>query len=109
MTRRHFLLIPLLAVLAGCAPARGLYQERLYVFGTLVDVTLWDVTPEQGRQAVADLDRSFQTEHYEWHAWKPGALTDLNAALARGEPGPATPHDRNRCLFGPVGSWSRVP
>lgn len=92
MGRRHFLLAVLLAVLAACGSARGLYHERLYVFGTLVDVTLWDVTPEQGRQAVADLDRSFQAQHHEWHAWKPGALTELNAAFARGEPGRATPH-----------------
>jgi len=92
MRRRRFLLAVLVAVLAGCGAAPGLYQERIYVFGTLVDVTLWGVTPEQGRQAVADLDRTFQTQHHEWHAWKPGALTELNAAIARGEAGQATPH-----------------
>ena len=92
MLRRHFLLVALAAVLAGCGPATGLYHERVYVFGTLVDVSLWGVTEAQGRQAIADLDRTFQAQHVEWHAWKPGALTDLNAALARGEPGRATPH-----------------
>ena len=92
MLRRHFLLVALAAVLAGCGPATGLYHERVYVFGTLVDVSLWGVTEAQGRQAIADLDRTFQAQHVEWHAWKPGALTHLNAALARGEPGRATPH-----------------
>jgi len=92
MGRRHFLLALVLTVLLGCEPATGLHQERIYVFGTLVDISLWGVTEEEGRQAVADLDRTFQAQHFEWHAWKPGALTDLNAAIARGEPGRATPH-----------------
>jgi thiamine biosynthesis lipoprotein len=92
MRRRHFLLVALAAALAGCGPSTGLYHERVYVFGTLVDVSLWGVTEAQGRQAIADLDRTFQTQHVEWHAWKPGALTQLNAALARGEAGRATPH-----------------
>ena len=92
MVRRHFLLALLGAALLGCGPSTGLHHERIYVFGTLVDVSLWGVTQEQGRRAVADLDQAFQTEHHEWHAWKPGALTDLNAAIARGEPARATPH-----------------
>jgi thiamine biosynthesis lipoprotein len=92
MVRRRFLLALSMAVLLGCSPATGLHHERIYVFGTLVDVSLWGVTEKQGRQAVADLDRAFQSQHFEWHAWKPGALTDLNAAIARGEPGRATPH-----------------
>jgi len=92
MRRRRFLLVLLAGMVLGCGPSTGLYHERIYVFGTLVDVSLWGVTEEQGRRAVADLDRTFQTQHFEWHAWKPGALTDLNAAIARGEPGRATPH-----------------
>jgi thiamine biosynthesis lipoprotein len=79
-------------VLAACAPAKGLYQERIYVFGTQIDVTLWDVTEQEGRAALAELARELETEHLEWHAWKPGPLVALNAALARGEAGRATPH-----------------
>jgi thiamine biosynthesis lipoprotein len=84
----------LLVTLAACTPATGPYQERIYVFGTLVDVTLAGVTAEQGRQAVAELAKDFREEHREWHAWQPGPLTELNTAIARGEPGRATPHLR---------------
>ncbi|MCU0971753.1 MAG: FAD:protein FMN transferase [Gammaproteobacteria bacterium] len=84
----------LLVTLAACTPATGPYEERIYVFGTLVDVTLAGVTAEQGRQAVAELAKDFREEHREWHAWQPGPLTELNAAIARGEPGRATPHLR---------------
>ena len=85
-------MLALAVVLAACAPAKGLYQDRLYVFGTLVDVTLSAVTEQQGRAAVAELAREFEAEHVEWHAWKPGPLVELNAAIARGEAGRATPH-----------------
>lgn len=92
MTRRQFLLALAAMALIGCRPGTGLHHERIYVFGTLVDVSLWGVTEAQGREAIAELDRAFQTQHVEWHAWKPGALTDLNAAIARGEPGRGTVH-----------------
>ena len=86
------LILALVLALAACSPAKGLHQDRLYVFGTLVDLTLWDVTEQQGRAAVAELARELEVEHVEWHAWKPGPLVDLNAALARGETARATPH-----------------
>jgi len=89
-----FLTFALIFTLSACTPATGPYQERIYVFGTLVDVTLAGVTAEQGRQAVAELAKDFQDEHREWHSWQPGPLTDLNAAIARGEPGRLTPHLR---------------
>lgn len=92
MLRRQVLLGLLGAALLGCGAPTGLHHERIYVFGTLVDVSVWGVTEQEGRRAVADLDRTFQTQHVEWHAWKPGALTELNAAIARGEPARATPH-----------------
>jgi thiamine biosynthesis lipoprotein len=92
MRLRAAALLAFAVVLAACSPAKGLHQERLYVFGTLVDVTLWDVTQAQGRAAVAELARELQAEHVEWHAWKPGPLVTLNEAIARGEAGRATPH-----------------
>jgi thiamine biosynthesis lipoprotein len=84
----------LLVSLAACTPATGPYRERIFVFGTMVDVTLAGVTAEQGRQAVAELAKDFLDEHREWHAWQTGPLTDLNAAIARGESARTTPHLR---------------
>ena len=72
-------------LLAGCSPAPQLYQERIYIFGTLVDVSIWGVDEAKARAATAKLAAEFQREHKDWHAWKPGALTELNAAIARGE------------------------
>jgi thiamine biosynthesis lipoprotein len=51
----------------------------------LVDVSLWGVEPEHARKAVNTLAAEFQTMHRDWHAWEPGALTDLNQALTAGK------------------------
>lgn len=85
LLRPRLFIAALLLALVGCDGQRpALYQEQLYVFGTLVDITLWDVKPNQAERAVREISADFQVMHREWHAWGPGALTDLNRALAAG-------------------------
>lgn len=84
MTRLHgFWLLLLTVALAGCQP-RPLYQQQAYVFGTLVEVTVADDTPEAAPAVSAVLAR-FDALHRQLHAWQPSELSALNAALARGE------------------------
>ena len=83
----HFVaLLAALSLISGCQSPPSLQQERLYIFGTLVDISIWGETPERARTAFSTLAEQFRREHDEWHAWRPGALTDLNGAIARGEP-----------------------
>ena len=79
--------ILLIVLLAGCsdAPAPQSHNAQIFVFGTLVDITLWDVEEGLHEQAIAAISRDFQTMHHEWHPWNPGPLVSLNQALARGE------------------------
>lgn len=71
--------------LAGCAQPPQVHRQRWYLFGTLVDVTL--VHPEAARVAsvMGALSARLRDMHRNLHAWKPGALMDINQALARGE------------------------
>lgn len=62
-----------------------LYQEQGYVFGTLVDVTVYGESEPRAKQAVGDVLREFQRLHGMLHAWQPSELSELNAAFARGE------------------------
>lgn len=78
------LLLLLGLLLAACGAQKGPYQAQLYVFGTLVEVTLHDVTAAKGREAVSRIRKEFQRMHHEWHAWEPGPLVDLNRSLAEG-------------------------
>lgn len=86
--RRHWLRpLLLVLVLSACGPPMPqTYQQTLYVFGTLVDVTVLGAPQQQAADGVAAVDRLFQRMHREWHAWKPGGeLIVLNASLAAGQ------------------------
>ncbi|MDO8413451.1 MAG: FAD:protein FMN transferase [Gallionellaceae bacterium] len=62
-----------------------LYQEQGYVFGTLVEVSIYGTEEARAKQAVATVMQEFQRLHNLLHAWKPSALSELNAALAQGK------------------------
>ncbi len=87
------LLISVLCLLiTGCGKKElPTYQEQGYVFGTLVEVSVYGEQEPRARQAVAVVMREFQRLHDLLHAWKPSALSDLNAAIARGDSREVTP------------------
>ncbi len=73
-------------LLSSCQPSNQLYQsDSLYVFGTLVKVSIWGVPELQARAAVNTVAQELQRLHQEWHAWQPSPLTELNQAFATGQ------------------------
>jgi thiamine biosynthesis lipoprotein len=87
-----FTLLLAALLLSGCSePPRTASNHQVYVFGTLVDITVWGAHPEQEERAVAAITRDFQRMHHEWHAWKPGPLVEINKAIAAGEPARVIP------------------
>jgi thiamine biosynthesis lipoprotein len=73
-------------LLSGCTAPPADFHQSLFIFGTLVDITVHDSPEEQAEAAVAAVDDDFQRMHHEWHAWKPGGeLVALNRRLAGGE------------------------
>ena len=87
--KRMTYLVPALLLallLAACTePARKHHQD-IYIFGTVMGVTLWAQNDVQAQSAFARLQQRFQGMHRDWHAWNPGLLTRVNAAFATGEP-----------------------
>jgi thiamine biosynthesis lipoprotein len=81
---RCFFALCLVLLLSSCGE-EPLYQEQGYVFGTLVEVSVYGETEPRARQAVASVLQEFQRLHELLHAWKPSELSALNTALARGE------------------------
>ena len=55
------------------------------MFGTLVEVSVYGEDEGKARKAVTSVMQEFQRLHDLLHAWKPSALSDLNAAIARSE------------------------
>jgi len=72
-------------LLAGCEGKEPLYQEQGYVFGTLVEISVYGETETRARQAVSEVMHEFQRLHNMLHAWQPGELSELNEAFAKGE------------------------
>ena len=88
-SRLVFLLI-LLCALAACSRV-PLYHQEAFVFGTRVEVLIAGLPEAQARPAAAAVLREFDRLHRSYHAWKPSALSQLNAALAAGRRAPVTP------------------
>ncbi|MEO8332606.1 MAG: FAD:protein FMN transferase [Gallionella sp.] len=61
------------------------YQEQGYVFGTLVEISVYGETEPRARQAVSEVMHEFQRLHDILHAWKPSELGELNDAFAKSE------------------------
>ena len=72
-------------VLAACGqPKPQEHRAELFVFGTKVDIIIRGVDADTANAATARLKSEFEHLHSTWHAWKPGEVTKLNAALAQG-------------------------
>jgi thiamine biosynthesis lipoprotein len=84
MSIRLFAIVATL-LLASCEGKEPLYQEQGYVFGTLVEVSVYGETEPRAKQAVNELMQEFQRLHDMLHAWQPSELSEMNAAFAKGE------------------------
>lgn len=83
MTRARlavFLLAVLLPLLAGCG--EPVHKQQSFVFGTLVEVTVYGVAEETARDAVNQVLRDLDAQHRALHAWQAGPLDGFNERLA---------------------------
>jgi len=74
-----------LSLLVGCG--NRLHKQQAYVFGTLVEITLYGEPEDRARRAADRVLREFDRMHRTLHAWEPGPLEAVNAQLARAAPG----------------------
>ena len=88
---RIFVLIVALLLTACGNKELPTYEEQGYVFGTLVEISVYGEEDAKARKAVTSVMQEFQRLHDLLHAWKPSALSDLNAAIAKGESREVTP------------------
>lgn len=91
MTLTRYALILLAVLLLPACNKTPLYQEQGYVFGTLVEMSVYGEDEKKSKQAVASVMQEFQRLHTMLHAWKPSALSELNSAFATGKTIEITP------------------
>jgi len=87
---RHGLWLLLLWALAACSPP-PLVKQQSYVFGTLVEVSVYGAPEAKAQQAIAAVLTRFDALHHQLHAWQPSELSRLNTTLAKGAHTPVTP------------------
>ena len=61
-----------------------LYNTQSYVFGTLVDISIYGETQTKAEAAANLVIGDFQSLHKRLHAWQPSELSDINHAFAQG-------------------------
>ena len=83
-------LLCLLLGLAGCG-REPLVQNRSYVFGTLVDISIYGESEERAQALTSQVLAEFQRLHDSLHAWQPSELSRLNDAVAAGQGAAVSP------------------
>ena len=71
--------------LTGCERKLPIHEEQGYVFGTLVDISIYGEEEGKAQKAVTSVMQEFQRLHNLLHAWQPSELSSLNEAIARGQ------------------------
>jgi FAD:protein FMN transferase len=82
--RLFILLFPLL-LLNSCSPKEPLYNTQTYVFGTLVDITIYGESDKRAQAVSSAIINQFNTLHRRLHAWQPSEISTLNQAFRTGE------------------------
>lgn len=72
-----------MVLLAGCSEP-PLYRDQIFAFGTVIDITLSDVTPQQADKAIEILNDDFNYMHITWNPWQLSALNRTNNLLQTG-------------------------
>ncbi len=78
-------LIFIFIFLVGCTKPEPLYNTQSYVFGTLVDISIYGETEPAAQEISNQIIRDFQALHNRLHAWRPSELKTLNRAFALGK------------------------
>lgn len=84
----RYLLLSFFLLLTSCLK-EPLYHTQSYVFGTLVDISIYGESDERARQLANHVLQDFQILHNRLHAWKPmsagkpSELQQLNTAFEK--------------------------
>lgn len=78
-------ILSLCSALAACSPTYTNWSQQIYVFGTLVNVTLRHDNKREAEDAFKEIDARLQHIQTNWNPIANGELMAVNQALANGE------------------------
>jgi FAD:protein FMN transferase len=83
---RYYILLFAFFTQVSCTPLDPLYHSQSYVFGTLVDISIYGEEESEAQLMSSQITREFQTIHNRLHAWKPSELNGINKTFADNRP-----------------------
>lgn len=66
----------------ACDKTKTQHIYSVFAFGTLIDITLYDVNQQQADVAFDTLQQLFDKNHMDWSPWTDGDLSQLNKQLS---------------------------
>ncbi len=75
------LVFALMLGLSACQSPPREYHDSFLAFGTIIDVTLYDVDEQTAQQAFRYIRDDLEVMHRIWHVWQPGSLYRMNQLL----------------------------
>jgi thiamine biosynthesis lipoprotein len=80
------LLVLIFALLLSACGKEPLVQTKSYVFGTLVDISIYGETEDKAHEVTSHILQDFQRLHHQYHAWQSDSeLSTLNQHFAAGK------------------------
>jgi len=70
--------------LTACDKTPEEFHHSSLNFGTLIDITLYDVSPDLANSAFKQLDEDFTYMHMAWSPWETGSIKRANVLLKTG-------------------------
>ena len=80
-----FCMVSSFLCLQGCKPSPQMHSQEFYVFGTVFTLKTVADSDANVAQAYAQVQHAMRALHNQFHAWKPGELTQLNQCLKTGQ------------------------
>lgn len=71
-------------LVSACSREAEVSEHRLYVFGTVLDISVWGGPTRRLNDVLGEVSADLQRMHRQWHAWRPGMVVALNTAIAQG-------------------------
>jgi len=69
-------------IVSACKPINKQHDYSIFAFGTLIDISLYDVEQPQADAAFKQLQQLFDKSHQDWSPWTDGDLAQLNTHLS---------------------------
>jgi hypothetical protein len=69
-------------LLLSCVPDKQQHDYSIFTFGTIIDVTIYNVDRQRADSAFDQLQSMFDEFHQNWSPWTNGDLAQLNKQIS---------------------------